>query len=111
MAVTYAGREGTHFSIVDTTMLTEIPGPYMASVMEQLKARGETFDYTANETRSDPALTPVEWLLDSSKILIFYQWHDTSYTTQRGTFVYEVESGQISELIQNLHAQPAEETI
>ncbi len=101
LAVTYSGREWTHFSIVNTTTLTEIPGPYMASVMEQLKARGATFDYTANETRPDPALTPVEWLPDSSSILIYYQWHDTSYTTQSGTFVYEIESGQISELIQN----------
>ncbi|ACL21228.1 hypothetical protein Dhaf_3208 [Desulfitobacterium hafniense DCB-2] len=101
LAVTYSGREWTHFSIVDTITLTETPGPYRASVLEQLKAQGERLDYTANETRPDPVLTPVEWFPDSSKVLVSYQWRDTSYMTQSGTFVYEVESGRISGLSQN----------
>ncbi|SHN85254.1 hypothetical protein [Desulfitobacterium chlororespirans] len=101
LAVTYSGREWTHFSIVDTTTLTERPGPSMASVMEQLKAQGKRLDYMVNEARPDPALIPAEWLPDSSEILISYQWRDTSYMTQSGTFVYEVESDRISGLSQN----------
>lgn len=102
IAVTYSGRVWTHFSIVDTMTLTERPGPFMDSVMEQLKAQGERLDYTADETRPDPALTPADWSPDSLKILISYQWRDTSYMTQSGTFVYDVESGRISGL--NQHA-------
>ncbi|WP_018306163.1 hypothetical protein [Desulfitobacterium hafniense] len=101
LAVTYSGREWTHFSIVDTTTLTERPGPYMDFVMDHLKAQGERLDYIVNEARPDPALIPAEWLPDSSKILISYQWRDISYMTQSGTFAYEVESGRISGLIQN----------
>ena len=101
LAVTYSGREWTHFGIVDTAALTETPGPYMDSVIEQFEAQGEKFDYTVGETRPDPALTPVKWLPDGSKILVSYEWHDPSYATQSGTFVYEVQSGSVSELIQN----------
>ncbi len=73
----------------------------MASAMEQFKAQGERLDYRVNEARPDPALIPAEWLQGSSEILISYQWRDTSYMTQSGTFAYDVESGQIFGLIQN----------
>jgi hypothetical protein len=101
VAATYSGRIWTSFSILDTEALAEIPVSDIASYMEQFKEQGVTFDYTLNENRPDPQINPLDWSPDSSKLLIFYQWHDTQYTTQSGTFLYEVNSGQVSKLVQN----------
>jgi hypothetical protein len=41
------------------------------------------------------------WSPDSSRILVSYYWKDTNYTTQNGVFVYNIDTKEVSDLIEN----------
>ncbi len=68
---------------------------------ENLKKLGVKFPYELLENRDDPYIQTVEWSPDSKKALLHYQWTDSRYMRQSGTFVYDTEKKTISKIVQN----------
>ncbi|OPX44377.1 hypothetical protein CLHUN_16760 [Ruminiclostridium hungatei] len=68
---------------------------------EAFKKYGVDFDYKLNENRPDPYYQPCEWSPDSKKILMSYQWTDSSYNRQGGSFVFDFDRRTVSDITQN----------
>lgn len=101
VCVTRAARIWKEVSIIDAEAGKMIEFPSVAEIINIFKEKGAKIDYTLNENRPDPYLTPMEWSPDNNKLLIFYQWTDTNYNRQSGTFVFHTHSGTISRIVQN----------
>jgi|GEM_PF-6089610 len=68
---------------------------------EAFKKYGVDFDYKLDENRPDPYYQPCEWSPDGKKILMFYQWTDSSDNRQSGSFVFDTGSRTVSDITQN----------
>lgn len=100
VCVNYYGRIWGNFSTIDTKLQTLTECPTVEFIMSHFKNQGVEFAYRLNQNRPDPYLTPIEWSPDSKKLLVFYVWHDEEYITQNGTFILNVETKEVSDLVQ-----------
>lgn len=64
-------------------------------------ASGVKFDYKLNENRPDPYIQFIDWSPDGRRLLMHYQWTDSEYNRQNGTFIYDLSEDKVSEIIQN----------
>ena len=92
---------------IDTAVM-EIGKKALFSMMDSgiagfdaFKKYGEVFDYKLDENRPDPCYQPCEWSPDGKKVLMFYQWTDSSDNRQSGNFVFDAGSRKVSGIIQN----------
>jgi Tol biopolymer transport system component len=93
VCVSYSGGIWSDFSIIDVSTQALMEHPQLFDKLE--------VDYELNANRPDPYLKPIEWSPDSSRILVSYYWKDTNYTTQNGVFVYNIDTKEVSDLIEN----------
>jgi hypothetical protein len=102
VCVTKTARIWIESSVIDakTKKVTELPPLYQA-----FQKKGARLGYTLNENRPDPYIRPVEWAPDNRRLLLFYEWTDSDYKRQNGTFVLDTESGAVSRIVQNAEAE------
>ena len=92
-------------SILDIASEKIIESPSVTEIKNAIKENGMELNYIMNENRSDPYITPIKWFSDNTKILLSYQWTDSEYMRQSGTFVFDVDSLSISDITQNAPIQ------
>ncbi len=100
VCVTMAAREWIECSVIDAGTLKSADIT-SKEVLDTMRDSGMELDYKLNDNRPDPYIAPIEWSPDGQKILLSYQWTDTLYNRQNGTFVYNTSSGKISRITAN----------
>ncbi len=101
VCVTLAARIWKDICVIDMAAGKTVEFPSTPEILKTFGEKGDQPDYELNKSRPDPYLTPLEWSPDSMELLVFYQWTDTKYYRQNGTFVFNVGKGRISKIVQN----------
>lgn len=100
LCVKSMGRIWINTYVLDIEKNSQVDMLSMGSY-EKLKKLGITFPYDLQENRPDPYIQFVEWSPDSRKVLFHYQWTDSNYIRQSGTFIYNTEKQAVSKVVQN----------
>lgn len=100
VCVTRTARVWIECSIIDAVLLKSADIT-SKEVLNAIKNSGIKLDYKLNDSRPEPYIAPIEWSPDGQKMLMSYQWTDTGYNRQNGTFVYDMGLGTISQITVN----------
>lgn len=101
VCVTKTARVWIDVSFIDVNSMKAADMPTVDKILNTFGKNGIKLNYELNKNRPDPYISPIEWSPDSKRILLFYQWTDSNYIRQNGTFVFEVATGEISRISQN----------